>query len=330
MRHDVQVIQVPILSQFLGNHKAENRGTSSRVAGLVVCVLALSACGSDGAAGSSASAPTGGVEPIEVVASTNVYGSVVEAVGGDRVHVTSLIDNANADPLEYETTAADALAVKHAALVVYNGNGYDTFMPQLIDAAGDGATVVDAVALSGLQSAADDAFNEHVFYDMATIQKVAGRVAEVLGQASPDDAAMFTANASTFDGQMDGLVQRLADIAARHSGERVAMTEPLAGYLTNAAGLHDVTPPAFSEAIEEGDDPSAAALADMLALFESNPVDVFILNTQTESAATDQVEQAAHDAGVPVVSMSETLTAPDYITWMSGQVDALTEALDGH
>ena len=141
--------------------------------------------------------------------------------------------------------------------------------------------------------------------------------------------ATFSANAEQFDKQIEGLRGQLASIAADHAGARVAMTEPLPGYLIEAAGLHDVTPPEFAHAIEEGHDPSASALADMLVLFGSDPVDVLILNTQTQSAATDQVKQAAEDAGVPVVSMSETLTSVDYVTWMGGQITALAEALNG-
>ena len=241
-----------------------------------------------------------------------------------------MIDNANADPLEYETTAADALAVKEARLVVFNGNGYDTFMPQLVETAGVDTTVVEVVELSGLKAAAGDGeFNEHVFYDMATVQKLADKVAEVLGEASPADAATFTSNAAAFTSEIDTLRSQLADIKADHEGARIAVTEPLPGYLTNEAGLVNVTPAEFAEAIEEGDDPSAAALADMLALFGADPVAVLILNTQTQSPATDQVAQTAEAAAVPVVSMSETLTAADFVTWMDAQIKALAGALNG-
>ncbi len=303
------------------------------VAAAAVCALLAAGCGSDdtpGPAASSAGSSGSGSGQIKVVASTNVYGSVISAVGRDRVKVTSFIDNANADPLEYETTAADAVSVKDARLVVFNGNGYDTFMPQLVEAAGGDTTVIEVVELSGLKAAAGEGeFNEHVFYDMATIEKLADRVAGVLGEASAADAATFAANAKAFKAQIGGLRSQLAAIKAAHSGARVAVTEPLPLYLTDEAGLDDVTPEEFAEAIEEGDDPSAAVVADMLALFGSDPVDVLILNTQTQSPATDQVAQAASSARVPVVSMSETLTSPDYVTWMDGQIKALAGAFNG-
>ena len=96
--------------------------------------LALARCppaparGRVGTAGPAAPAPG----TIPVVASTDVYGAVVRAVGGDRVAVTSLIDNPAADPHSYEAPPAAAAAVARARLVVVNGGGYDDFA----DAAG--------------------------------------------------------------------------------------------------------------------------------------------------------------------------------------------------
>ena len=55
-----------------------------------------------------------------------------------------------------------------------------------------------------------------------------------------------------------------------------------------------------------------------------------LVNAQTRTPVTDQVEQAARAAGVPVVEVGETLPAgtTDYVEWINGQLDALSEALD--
>jgi zinc/manganese transport system substrate-binding protein len=73
-------------------------------------------------------------------------------------------------------------------------------------------------------------------------------------------------------------------------------------------------------------------VAEVLELFApgGEPVRALIVNAQTQTPTTDQVRQAAEAGGVPVVEMSETLPEgqPDYLTWMSAQVDALTAALN--
>ena len=295
-------------------------------AALAVVLLSAS-CGS----GDLAATPsTGG--PIRIVASTDVYGSIATAVGGDAVRVTSIISDSGSDPLAYESTPADATAVAAAQVVLYNGNGYDDFMPQLVEAAGGSRTVLDASEVSGLAPTAEAAgqeFNEHVWYSLPTVKTLAMTLATDLGEQRPAEAAAFTANATAFTQRVDELQASLARLSSNTAGRRAAVTEPLANYLLQDAGLENAAPEKFQEAVEEGEAPSAAVLQEMLNLFVSDPVDVLVLNTQTESAVTDQVLQAAERAGVPVVRMSETLTAPDYLTWMGGQIDALTQALDG-
>jgi zinc/manganese transport system substrate-binding protein len=286
------------------------------VLGLLLPVLLLAACGGP-------ATPAAGSTTIPVVASTDVYGAIVRAVGGDRVSVTSLIDNPAADPHSFEAPPAAAAAVGRAKLVVVNGGGYDDFATRL--AAGSPATV----QLSGLAAPPGGELNEHVWYSLPTVKTLARRIADDLGAAEPATAAMFTANADTFGTRIDGLVAKVDALRAAHTGERIAVTEPVPLYLTDAAGLVNATPPRFSEAVEEDADPPAATVAQTLALFTGNPVRALLVDGQTRTAVTDQVEQAARTAGVPVVEVGETLPAgvDDYADWMTSQVDALASAL---
>ena len=152
-----------------------------------------------------------GNPPIKVVTSTNVYGSIARAVGGDRVDVTSLINDPQADPHSYETTPGDAAKVATANVILYNGGGYDDFMERLVQSSGGKAVSIDVTALSGLDPAAGaggaDAasnpyFNEHLWYSLPTVQKVADQLATDFGAADPADADLFTANAQAFKGQV--------------------------------------------------------------------------------------------------------------------------------
>src|SRR5690242_16468116 len=126
--------------------------------GITLCTaatfsLVLAGCGSSEPAAAPTAASTATDTAVRVVASTNVYGSIVKAVGGDRVAVTSIIDSPDADPHDYESTPADAAAVKEAKLVVVNGGGYDDFATKLVDSAAVQPTVIDVVELSGLEPA---------------------------------------------------------------------------------------------------------------------------------------------------------------------------------
>ncbi len=107
-----------------------------------VSVLALAGC----AGTSTSTGATGNADgKVTVVASTDVYGSIAEAVGGDFVDVQSIITSPSQDPHEYEASAQDQLTLKNAGLVIENGAGYDAFMESLIEASGTTAPVITAV-----------------------------------------------------------------------------------------------------------------------------------------------------------------------------------------
>src|SRR3954468_22454305 len=97
-------------------------------ASAVLSALALGA-----AAGCDAEAAAAD-DGVRVVASTDVYGDLVATIGGDRVEVTSVIDDPSADPHSYEANVRTQLAVSRADLVVENGGGYDDFMRTLLSA----------------------------------------------------------------------------------------------------------------------------------------------------------------------------------------------------
>ncbi len=94
--------------------------------------------------------------------------------------------------------------------------------------------------------------------------------------------------------------------------------------------MDNVTPEAFIEASEEGSDAPAAVVQQALELLDGGAVKALLLNTQTQTPATDRMQQAADDAGVAVLEVNETL--PDgsngYVDWMGEQIDGLATALD--
>ncbi len=280
--------------------------------------------------GSGSSTSGGGTGVIRVVASTNVWGAIAAQVGGDHVVVTSFISDPSQDPHSYEANTQNQLAIKNAGLVIENGGGYDDFMDTMVKAAGNSdAPMINAVTISGKTAPAGGDLNEHVWYDLPTVDKVAHQIATTLSALDKSNASTFTANASTFTASLTPLQDQIASIRQKHAGAPVAITEPVPGYLLDAAGLTNKTPEEFSKAIEEGTDLAPAVLQETLNLFSSRQVKALVYNEQTTGVATEAVKKAAADAQIPVVPVTETM--PDgktYTTWMQDQVSALGTALD--
>ncbi len=294
--------------------------------------LALTGCSSSTGASSTPSASADGT--IAVVASTNVYGDIAKTIGGEHVEVTALIADESKDPHEFEATAADQLDIQNAQLLIENGGGYDPFMATLKDAAKSDAPLISAVTFSREWTGSDpseavDGFNEHVFYDPQTIAAVADEIAAQLGALDPAEASVFTANAKAFRADIDAKVTPiLTEVAAAHTGTEIFVTEPVPLYLAEAAGLTNVTPAAFSEAVEEGQDVPPATLLDVLTLVGGGSVKIVFVNAQAAGAETTQVETKAGEAGVPVIKASELLPeGENYVSWMTDMATQIKSAL---
>ena len=329
--------------------------TSPRRSLIVLGLAAASALSLAGCAGGTA-AGDGGDGGVAVVASTNVYGQIAEQLGGDLVEVTSIVSNESQDPHSFEPSARDQLSVAKADLIIENGGGYDAFIDALIESSGAEAPVVTAVEYShdwpeneghDAESAGEaedhadheghdheghdhvEGFNEHVWYDPHTVAHLAEGIAAELAELDPDNADVFAANAEAFVAEVEGLEASLADIAGAHEGAEVFVTEPVPAYLIAAAGLANVTPDAFTEAVEEGQDVAPATLLESIARFEDGDVKLVITNTQTAGAETAQIVGEADGRGIPSVAFSETLPeGQTYISWMQANIEALSAALE--
>ncbi|MHA7278839.1 metal ABC transporter solute-binding protein, Zn/Mn family [Arthrobacter sp. MDT2-2] len=310
---------------------------------LAVSTLGLVACGDGGpgAAGSSGA----GDGALTIVTPTNVYGDIAAAVGGDDVEVTAIVTSLSQDPHSYEPTVQDKLSVSGADLVVENGGGYDAFLGRLADETGV-ETVLSAVEVSGLEEAegstehtdeagehaeeehAHGTFNEHVWYDLPAMVGLADAIAEELGRLDGDNAEAYRERADAFAAQLQPIQDRLAALASDGSGGRVAVTEPVPVYLLEAAGLENVTPEEFSEAIEEETDVPVAVLQDMKTLVSGGTLAFLAYNGQTEGSQTEAVRAAADGAGLPVLDFTETLPeGEDYVSWMTANTESIAAAL---
>jgi len=326
-----------------------NTPRAALVGTIAVTALALAGC--------SASTPAADDNAgLSIVASTNVYGSIAEAIGGDLVTVTSIITSAAQDPHSYEASAQDQLALSKADLVIENGGGYDPFIDTLLSASSSEAPVVNASEASGLlegdahehdddastsstDSAAEEeedheghdhieGFNEHVWYSFHGVEHVAEEIAHQLSELDADNAATYEANFTAFTGEIEAREARAEALHADTEGMGAAITEPVPLYLLEAAGFTNRTPEEFSEAIEEGTDVAPAVLAQTLALFGSGSVSLLAYNSQTASNETEEVRAAAEENGVAVVEFTETMPdGADYVSWMTDNLSAISAAV---
>lgn len=270
----------------------------------------------------SAARPT---SVIHAVGAERFYADVIAQIGGSHVFVSAVIRNPNTDPHSYESSTSDAAAVATADLVVQNGLGYDAFMNKLEAASpNSGRTVIDVGAALGYSMGA----NPHLWYNPATMPRVAALIAAELARRDPHDRAVFQANLRAFDRSLEDWTARIAALRRRFKGTPVAVTEPVFGYAAAALGLDVLTPYSFQLAVMEGNDPSPQDVQAERSLFTRNSVKVFIYNRQAMVPITANLLSLAKAHHIPVVGVDESMPPNiNYQGWMIDALDALDRAL---
>jgi zinc/manganese transport system substrate-binding protein len=311
------------------------------LAAMAGIALFLSGCGQAANATLAESSPDPAQERLSVVAATSVYGDLARTIGGDRVHVTSIISGTSQDPHSYEPTPQDKLAVSKADLAIGNGGGFDPFFDTITKDSGlSQDRIIHAFDVAGVDGggeshthghSTEDAhgeINEHVWYNMSAASRIADEIATRLGAVDPEGAAVFADNAEKFTSDTAAIADKLTVIKTRHSGEGVALTEPLPLYILEAAGLENRTPEDFLEAAEEGSDVPADALKSTVDLVSSADVRFLAYGAQTSTPQTEAVRKAAEAANLPVVNFTETLPeGKTFVQWMNENADNIESAL---
>ncbi len=264
---------------------------------------------------------------VAAVAAENQYANVISQIGGRYVSVAAIMSNPNTDPHEFEASASVAAAVSQAQLIVQNGVGYDSFMNK-IEAASHRAGRKVIVA-QDLLRVPDNAFNPHLWYSPRTMPAVASAIVSDLSELQPGHAGYFEANLKRFDQSLQPWLQALAAFKGAHPGTPVAVTEPVADYMLEAAGARIMTPRSLQSAVMNGTDPSPQAISIEDNLINGHRIKVFLYNQQVTDSLTATFLAAAKKASVPVVGVYETMPAPgyDYQSWMLAEVDALQRAV---
>ncbi|HJX77641.1 metal ABC transporter solute-binding protein, Zn/Mn family [Glutamicibacter sp.] len=333
----------------------KSRGLLTSIVAIPLAGILLAGCATGGASGTPSSDEASASGKIELVTTTNVYGQIAREIGGERVAVTEIITSPAQDPHSYEPTARDKLTISKASVVLANGGGYDQFMDSLVSSLpadqADQAHLIHAVDSSPVakehadepahdehsadEHSADEhaghdhaEYNEHIWYDLDSMQALATELATELGHADPEGASGYEANANTFLQGIKDLRKQLT--AAKLAGRTYAMTEPVPFHLLEDAGMKNKTPAGLSEAVEGGAGIAPLSLKDLSDSLKAGKIDVLAYNVQTEGAETASLRANAETGQVPVVDFRETITDDsNYLVWMKKNIDALSSAING-
>lgn len=261
---------------------------------------------------------------ITIVAAENIYGSVASQLGGNNVHVISLLNNPDEDPHLFSATVSSAKAVANADIIIYNGASYDNWMEKLLSVKQQHSRQI--ICIAKLLNTPTGA-NPHLWYDPKTIPIYAQQLVQTLQQLDPAHQNYYNTQFRQYMSQYQLLSQKVMQMQQQFHGISVTATEPLFGYMAQAIGLkmEDVD---FQWSVMNNVEPSASQLRQMQDHLNNHIVRLLFYNKQVSNPLTQNLLTIAQKNHIPIVGLTELQPAnTTYLQWMLDQLNSTEQAL---
>ncbi len=292
----------------------------TRVGALLIAAV-LAACSN--ASNSNATATTSANAPIPVVTTISTFNSLVQGVGGDLVHVQSIVP-VGASPEDYEPTPQDAVTLSQAKILVANGAGLESWLaPLLKNVPSNSVRVV--VGADGLAVVND---NPHLWMDPENAKVYVAKIRDALISVDPAHEAVYRANAQRYQAKLEALNAWI--------GQQIQTIPPNQRYMIvfhNAWQYYNdrygITTLGFIEA-NPGQDPNPATVAHLVDLARSHHVRAIFSEPEYSKKLAQQI---AAGAGVHVVtdlyddSIGTNPRVGDYISMLTYDTNVIVGAL---
>ena len=268
---------------------------------------------------------------IRVVASTQIVGDVVNAIGGDLVDVAYLIPPGT-DPHAFEPTPQDAVRLSEADLVFINGLGLEqTLQPLLAEQEAKVIVISEGVQLLTLEDDGESGPDPHVWMNPLNVKIWADNIARSLAEVDSVNALTYGSKAETYATQIDVLeawaVEQINRIPAEN---RLLVTDHESlGYFAEHFGFEIIGAiiPGYSTQSE----PTAGDLAELETSIHQFGVQAIFVGISLNPSLAERV---AEDTGVQMVPIyTESLSdatgpAATYTEMIRFDVDAIVTALE--
>lgn len=278
------------------------------------------------AMGQQAAAPDA---PLKVIVSIPPQAAIVEALGGPRVAVETLV-RAGQSPHVYEPTPQQIARLSDARLIVRIGMPFEAALAEkLIDSNAKlnsvdmraGVRLLDAHGHVCEEHGHDhahevNAADPHFWLDPKRMKGAARTITDALTRVDPAGAAEFARRlAETLD-RLEQIDRRLSDLLAPSRGRAFFVYHAAYGYFADSYGLRQI-------AVESaGKEPTPKEIANLVELARKEKAKVIFIEPQFSRAS---VELLAKEIDARVAEINDL--APDYFENLERVGRQIAEAL---
>ncbi|MGP1599553.1 MAG: metal ABC transporter solute-binding protein, Zn/Mn family [Dialister pneumosintes] len=285
----------------------------------VSIALAFSGCGSQTPAKQDTT------EKIKVVASFDAMKEITQAIGGNKVDVTTIIPE-GIEPHDYELKTSDVQKLQEAKLFVYNGLGMEAWADKAIQTASADNLMSVALAehVQPIELTDPEEIEEHGAYDphawlgLTSAKEEASAVKDALIKISPEDKEYFEKNYMAFADEIDKMQEEYMKKVANATRKEIVTGHAAFGYLCRDLGISQ-------ESVEDvfaSGEPSAQKLAALTDFCKAHNVKVIFTEDLVSPAVS---ETLAKEAGAKAEAIHTIESAEDGMTYLARMKDNLNK-----
>ena len=229
---------------------------------------------------------------LNVVSSFSVLGDMVQQIGGEHVHVDTLV-GPDGDPHTFEPSPKDSSLLSKADVVVVNGLGLEGWIDRLVKASGFKGQLVVAstgVKTHTLEEDGKTVTDPHAWNSAANGALYAQNILAGLVKADPEDKAALEATGQPYIAQL----MQLDNWAKTQFSQipqvkrKVLTSHDAFGYFSRAYGVTFIAPQGLSSESEA----SAAQVAEIINQIKADGVKTWFMENQLDPRLVKQIATA--------------------------------------
>ena len=265
------------------------------------------------------------ISSLRIVSAENFWGSLASQIGGDKVQVSNVVSDPNADPHEFESSSKNSRDISSARLVIVNGLGYDSWANKLIDAnPSSNRDVLNVGDFLNLKTGD----NPHVWYSIKYSKMVSNQIYNKLSQIDPENSSYYLNNLNNLNKSLNYLSSLEYSISNYYASTDVACTESVFYYMAQEMKLNLISPASFMRSVSEGNEPPSRSVATFIDQINLKQPAILIYNQQTETPITQSMKSLAIKNGIKTLSITETMpNEMNYVQWMNNQINQIYKDL---
>lgn len=269
---------------------------------------------------------------LKVVVSFNAMKEFVQAVGKDKVEVSSLIPDGT-EPHEFQPTTKDMKALHDAKLFVYNGAGMENWVDTAVKAANN-PKLISLEATKGIdliKLTDPDEIKEHGTYDPHTwlsltcAQIEVQNIAEGLAIADEKNADFYRKNAAAYKKQLQSLLNEYEQKFSKLPAENRKF---VTGHAAFAYLCRDLKLEQNSvEDVFASGEPSAQNMAKLVDYCKANNVKTIFVEEAVSPKTSQTLAKEVGAKTQTIHTLESSEDGKDYLTLMQENLDAIYQSL---